>query len=193
MKPKVDAFDEWTPEKWERARLVLSGEDGSRVSWSAAARAAGVRLGVLRAWIRRSREKRPDDDPVIHEMCAWADDRDELVAGRLEDVAWERAVTGWEEPVFQGGELIGHKPKFDNTVLMKMLPAKDPTYRPHRNLDVDVRVTDESEIYQRLLAGQRLALAKEGPTDLGLPVDFEEGEFEEVPAEVDEVDDLFGV
>lgn len=44
----------------------------------------------------------------------------------LEDKATERAIDGWEEPVYQGGELVGTKQKFSDRCLLGRLKAEMP-------------------------------------------------------------------
>lgn len=44
----------------------------------------------------------------------------------LEQAAFKRAVEGWLEPVFNEGEVCGHKPRFDNALLMFMLKCHRP-------------------------------------------------------------------
>ena len=173
-----DRLAEWTPERWERARKVLAGETDTRVSFAAAARAAGVKAHVLHAWINRSRDRLPDDDPLIHEMAEVVDSRKELLAGRLEDVAWKRAIHGELEPVFYKGVKVASKRKVDNRVLMRMLEAKNQEEYGRRPSQVTIKIGDEAEIHQRLLAGLRMAQAKQ---ELAKPtIELPESEFEEI-------------
>lgn len=48
---------------------------------------------------------------------------------KLRSEALDRAVHGWQEPVFQGGELVGHKLKKSDAVLLAMLRALVPGYK----------------------------------------------------------------
>ena len=130
------------------------------VSWASAARAAGVTPKTLQAWVRRSGEKREDDDPWIHEIALLASECKELQAGRLEDKAWERAIVGWEEPVFYKGIIVGHKQKFDNGILMRLLEKRDPGYRPQTSapagLTVNMLLEDPMELFRRFKAHVRM-------------------------------------
>lgn len=42
----------------------------------------------------------------------------------LETAALSRAVDGWDEPVYQGGVLVGYKKKFSNTLTIFMLKCR---------------------------------------------------------------------
>lgn len=44
----------------------------------------------------------------------------------LEAEARRRAVEGWEEPVFQGGELVGHKRRYSDMLLAMLLNGNLP-------------------------------------------------------------------
>jgi len=45
---------------------------------------------------------------------------------RLEDEATRRAVEGWDEPVYQGGQRVGTKRKFSDRLLIARLEAEMP-------------------------------------------------------------------
>lgn len=167
-------LSEFTPERWAAAREVLQGGHDDRVSLSAAARAAGVSLRTLKTWIRRSRERRPTDDPLIHTLAEEADSAVEEQAGRLEDVAWERGVVGHEKGVYKGGELVGTERVPDNKLLMRMLEHRDPSYRPQNTTTLEIKPTDTGELYRRFLAAKRIAVAEAAAI---------EGEFHEVKPE----------
>lgn len=54
----------------------------------------------------------------------------EEAADRLEEAARERAVEGWEEPVYQRGELVGSVRKYSDSLLAMLLKgAKPQKYR----------------------------------------------------------------
>ncbi|MBF0098390.1 MAG: hypothetical protein HQM04_13305 [Magnetococcales bacterium] len=50
-------------------------------------------------------------------------------ADSLEAAAHQRAVDGWLEPIFQGGELVGHARRYSDSLLLALLKAKRPEYR----------------------------------------------------------------
>ena len=154
-----DVLADFTPERWAAAKEVLQGNSDTGVSWSAAARAAGVSVPTLRGWVKRSGEQRPEDDPLVHEIAVECQDLKSLQRDRLEDTAWERAIVGVEETVYFKGEEVGTKRKPDNRLLMRILEQRDPSYRtasPAAPLSVD----DTAEIYRRLQAAQRIAEAQ---------------------------------
>lgn len=56
---------------------------------------------------------------------AWAD-AEESVTDQLEQALLDRAINGWEEPVYQGGMMVGTKLKFDNVLGWNMLKTRRP-------------------------------------------------------------------
>ncbi|MBF0185326.1 MAG: hypothetical protein HQM06_13200 [Magnetococcales bacterium] len=50
-------------------------------------------------------------------------------ADRLEEAAHSRAVDGYEEPVFQGGQQVGTVRKYSDSLLLAMLRARRPEYQ----------------------------------------------------------------
>lgn len=73
--------------------------------------------GVGRATVYRWRDEDPAFKADWEAACDFAWDG-------LEREAYRRAREGWEEPVYQGGELVGHVRKFSDTMLVTMLKAK---------------------------------------------------------------------
>lgn len=151
----ASALSRLTPERWEKARAVLSGEDNTGVSFLHAARAAGVKRRTLARWIERSRERRPEDERWIWTIAEVVDAAPKMQADRLEDVLWSRAMAGWDEPVFHGGKLVGYKHKHDNRALIRLLQVRDPAYRNPAPQATALSMGD-GEVYQRLRAQLRL-------------------------------------
>ena len=144
------------PDGWERAYAVLSGEDKGGISFRRAAEAAGVSVGELRSWIRRSREQRVEDEEWVHEIATQYDGVKEMQAGVLEDVAWDRALHGTPQPIVKNGEVVGNSYKHDNNLLMSILRAKDENYR--EKSDSSVRVNfDLGDLFLRYQSVVRLA------------------------------------
>ncbi|WP_130470283.1 hypothetical protein [Candidatus Magnetaquicoccus inordinatus] len=54
----------------------------------------------------------------------------ESFADSLEQAARQRGVDGWQEPVYQGGQLVGTVRKYSDSLLLAMLRARKPEYRP---------------------------------------------------------------
>ena len=63
---------------------------------------------------------------------------DAVVVGThaLEDEARRRAVDGWDEPVYQGGKLVGQVHKYDSGLIQFLLRKRDPSYRDNARLEV---------------------------------------------------------
>ena len=166
-----DPMADFTPERWEKVKKVLSGESDTSISLAGAARAAGVPPSSIRKWINRSQEQRPEDDPLIHEIAEFAAGVDELQAGRLEDKAWERAMHGWDEPVFAGGEQVGSRRKFDSKLLLRLLQVRDRRFVNEQRVTTRFDESDAAEIMQRLIAGQRVAEARLEAKDQAIDVE----------------------
>jgi len=146
----------FTPEKWKIIKPILQGEDPTCVSLAGAARKAGVTVETIRGWAKRSDTPHPDDHPLIAEVKLTLHEAQEMQAGVLEDTMWERAMHGWDEPVYYKGEQVGVKRKFDNRGLMKLLAVRDPRYANKPQAEPKPEF-DSHEIYERLLAGKRMA------------------------------------
>lgn len=50
----------------------------------------------------------------------------ERAADKLEEEAWRRAVVGWEEPIYQGGKLVGTKHLRSDVLLIFMMKGARP-------------------------------------------------------------------
>jgi hypothetical protein len=68
---------------------------------------------------------------------AW-DDAVEVGTQRLEDEAIRRATEGWEEPVYQRGELVGHVRRYSDALLMFLLRGRRPEVYGERRQRVEV-------------------------------------------------------
>ena len=80
-----------------------------------AARAAGVHRVTAYKWREADEAFAADWDDAL-EQCA----------DRIEAEAMRRAVDGVEEPVYQGGQLVGTKLVYSDTLLGKLLNANRP-------------------------------------------------------------------
>ena len=63
---------------------------------------------------------------------------------KIEDSLVERLVEGWDEPVYQGGELVGSKRKFDNSAAIAYLDRHDKDFIAGKKQGVDVTSNGES-------------------------------------------------
>ncbi|MCY4642601.1 MAG: hypothetical protein OXC41_07910 [Gammaproteobacteria bacterium] len=155
-----DAIDQYTPERWSKAKAVLSGDSDEGISFKTAARMAGVSVGVLKAWIARSRERNPEDSPEFHEIAEFYDTVDVLQAETMEDELWKLAKKGKPKKTFYMGECIATTYEKDPSLMMKLLRVRDERYQDKSPTGLTVNM-DASEIYRRLIAGKRLAEAEQ--------------------------------
>ena len=83
--------------------------------------------------------------------AAW-DDALLEAAEHLEQVAYQRAVHGVEEPVYYKGEICGSVRRYDNTLLWNLLKASNPAkYRETAAVQVDLG----DDLVARLNAGRQ--------------------------------------
>jgi hypothetical protein len=95
---------------WTDAFLAALAECGIL---SQAAEAAGVDRATV--WRRRQ------DDAEFAKAC---DEAVDMAADKLEAEARRRAVEGVEEPVYQGGQLIGTKTVYSDSLLALLLKGR---------------------------------------------------------------------
>lgn len=65
---------------------------------------------------------------------------------KLEREADRRAVEGWDEAVYQGGDLVGIKRKFSDTLLVFRMKRLDPEYRDRFEIEVKQKVDKQGLI-----------------------------------------------
>jgi hypothetical protein len=104
-------------------------------------------FGVLPSRLRISRWVRKDER--FRKLFVLAS---EEYADRLEEAARERAVEGWEEPVYQRGELVGSVRKYSDPLLQMLLKGA----KPQRYRDV-VGVQHETATERREALNKELA------------------------------------
>lgn len=93
------------------------------------ARDAARQVGLSRSTVYQWR----DTDAVFAD--AWAKAQ-RIGVEALEDEARRRAYSGVEEPVYQGGKLVGHVRKYSDTLLIFLLKgAKPETYRDNARIE----------------------------------------------------------
>ena len=128
----------------------------------AAAREAGVSVYILKAWIARSRERYPDDDPSIYEIAEFFDTITELQANSLEDDLWVLAKKGKEKHIRDKdtGEIIDTEYVKDPGLMVKLLKVRDEKYQDKNKGGVPINL-DAAEIFRRLTAGRRIAEAEQ--------------------------------
>jgi hypothetical protein len=105
----------WTPKK--RAAFLTALGGGNTVTFAA------ERVGVTRQVAYRVREQ----DPTF--KAEW-EQAVEQGTEALEQEAKRRALEGWDEPVYQGGAMVGTVRKHSDTLLIFLLKGRKPaTYR----------------------------------------------------------------
>lgn len=74
-------------------------------------------------------------------------------ADLIEDEAVRRAVEGCTEPVYQGGELVGHKQVYSDRLMEKLLDGYRPAkYSRNPNIQINNTNTASTEITDEQLA-----------------------------------------
>jgi len=105
----------------KRAFLAAYALQGTITS---AAEAAGVSRQMHQKWMRKD-NYRVAFEAAYEEFCE-----------KLELEAIRRAHDGWDEPVYQGGELVGHKRKFSDALIQFLLKgAKPDKYRDNQKIE----------------------------------------------------------
>ena len=148
--------------QWEAAKAVLTAEAPSGfVSPQAAARAAGIPLPVLRAWIKRSREQRVDDEPWVHEIAEVYDTRYQAQAAVLEDVLLDHAINGQRTPVFVKGKQVGERITYDHWLGLRLLEVRDPRYQQSATRPTPPQAPPAPPLLTRLLAAAKQELMQQ--------------------------------
>lgn len=115
-----------TPQK--KAKFLESLRNTANVAASARA------VGVARGYMYEFRSKEPEF------AKAW-DDAVQSCLDAMEGALFERAVNGWEEPVFHEGFQCGAKRKFSDTAAIFLLKAGRPgKYRENAGLEMQLNV-----------------------------------------------------
>ena len=90
------------------------------------------------AWqILRRGDKSNGVDPIegLEELAVAAK---EAYTERISAAIHNRAIEGWLEPVYQKGQLIGHKRKFSDRLLELQARCLSPRYQEKKQIDVNV-------------------------------------------------------
>ena len=120
----------------------------------AAAKAAGIARQSHYKWMADDDEYRAKFRGLRYAVCQM-----------IEDALVERLAFGWDEAVYQGGELVGHKRKFDNANAIAYLDRHDPDFIKGKKQNVDVTSNNETiPAVQFVGVGEQLiALARSDP------------------------------
>lgn len=104
--PNQVRFDGFTPLR-QRAFLRALTETGS---YAGASRAVNISTNSVKEMRRRY--------PSFDEACAKALARS---AATLEQLAYERATQGWDEPIVHAGKIVGHRRRYSDALLRLLL------------------------------------------------------------------------
>lgn len=106
LMPNRVRYDGWTPLR-QRAFLRALSETGR---YEDACRAVRVSSTAARAMRR-----------LYPTFAAACDRAIAQAAGTLEQVAYERAVEGWDEPIVHAGKIVGHRRRYSEPLLRLLL------------------------------------------------------------------------
>lgn len=118
---------------------------------------------------------------------------------QLENAAYERAVTGIEEPVYQKGLLAGYKTVYSDTLLARMLAARVPGYGDvHTHLhshQMNVAIMPRASTYEEWQIqrdSQLAASATHAPVGAGAArqEDIEDAEYVALPSPTPGLEDV---
>lgn len=127
--------DETLPAPWETDDYLAGGEPGRqrhdafdlpkrRVFLKTLAKTGCILEGCRAAGVSRSTVyAHQERDPLFRKHCEIAL---EMAALPVELAAWERGVTGIEEEVIRGGQVVGHRMKRSDAVLRLLLQGANP-------------------------------------------------------------------
>ena len=120
----------------------------------AAAKACGVSRQSHYNWMNHDDEYRAKFRGLRYAVCQ-----------QIEDALVERLAFGWDEAVYQGGELVGYKKRFDNANAIAYLDRHDPDFIKGKKQNVDVTSNNETiPAVQFVGVGEQLiALARSDP------------------------------
>lgn len=79
------------------------------------------------------------------EFAAACEEALQEALGALEKAAYDRAMNGWQRPVYQQGQLVGHDLVIDNGLLLRVLSRLDPSWSPNRNVTVEGQIDHRHE------------------------------------------------
>jgi hypothetical protein len=122
-----------TKERNQRAFLAAFAETGVVYK---AAEAAGLSRASHSNWMKQDSSYVEEFELLYEEVCQ-----------KLEAEAMRRAVDGYQEPVYQGGKLVGHKMKYSDNLLIFMLKAMRPEKYRERPAEGAVESVPQITVY----------------------------------------------
>lgn len=122
---------EWIAGQGKLRKLApdpLAGQIQRRGGWNAARRKLFLRVlsetGSVADAAGRARISTTSAYELRQKSAAFAGDWEaalDTAAVSLEQAAFERAVEGWEEPIVQGGQVVGHRRRYSDLLLRTLL------------------------------------------------------------------------
>lgn len=123
--------------------------------------AACMATGISKRTLAKYRANNPDfDDEVLKIKCA--------VGGALESSLIERAIDGWDEPIYYRGELVGVQRRFDNALGWNLLQKLNPEEYGPAAKDVSNEAIEMAIAIQNAVKGM-LDSVPEAPPSLEMP------------------------
>jgi hypothetical protein len=117
--------DDLLPQETKYAYLVQYAVTGRKRD---AARAVGTHFNTV------ARQKKLDP-----EFAAACDDAYEMYKEQvIETEVHRRGIEGWDEPVYQGGRVVGSVRKYDSALLLAHARRHIPEYREKYQVELDV-------------------------------------------------------
>ena len=111
-----------SPDKW-RAAFLAALREAPYVKRAAAK--AGIHRNTAYAAAQRDPDFKDEWDEAVQEGVT-----------RGYDVAWDHAVNGWPEPVYQNGKMVGTILKYDHRLLMELMRSHDrDTFGQRQQID----------------------------------------------------------
>lgn len=114
-KPEDDPLHVVEVEGLTRMQNIVLSVFQQTGNMSKACRLAGCNSSMHRHWLKKNETYR-----VAYESCRT------IITSAIEESLVFKLINGWREPVFQKGELVGYKRKFDINGMLKYLAKAKP-------------------------------------------------------------------
>ncbi|HEV7288474.1 hypothetical protein [Sphingomonas sp.] len=123
-------------ERWDGWSAVRKRAFLRALSETGAITEAAQRVGISRSSVTRLKTKSPE----FAAACAAALARS---LPCLEQVAWERAVEGWDEEIVQGGKVTGTRRRYSETLLRTLLVREQAARQAERVVAAKARTVPD--------------------------------------------------
>lgn len=112
-------------ERWDGWSAVRKRAFLRALSETGAITEAAQRVGISRSSVTRLKKKAPEFAAACEAALARS-------LPCLEQVAWERAVEGWDEEIVQGGKVTGTRRRYSETLLRTLLVREQAARQAER-------------------------------------------------------------